>query len=182
MHTHNEKYLLPSHTALKLQWLRAVWVVHMRSQAGNYSTNTRGAWVEKIRWHLHIQLGHGRKYYGNTKKLTKGCACKKNKCTSKQCGCRQKGLIRGPGCQCINCKNVLKISLTHPNISCGSKTGPIFYKRNRAVTPCRRRSWCQFETIQTASIVTQILTLTQPVVLTVTQLTTCNSLVIQILA
>ena len=33
--THEEKYPLPSHTALKQQWLRTVWVVHMWTQAGS---------------------------------------------------------------------------------------------------------------------------------------------------
>ena len=37
-------------------------------------------------------------------KLTKGCRCKKNMCMTQQCGCRQKGLTCGPGCQCLNCK------------------------------------------------------------------------------
>ena len=41
-------------------------------------------------------------------KLTRGCNCKKNMCATKQCGCRQKGLTCGPGCQCIHCNNVLQ--------------------------------------------------------------------------
>ena len=32
--TQDEKYLLPSHTALKMQWLRTVWVIHAWEQAG----------------------------------------------------------------------------------------------------------------------------------------------------
>ena len=35
VHTYEEKNLLPSHTALKFQWLRALWVVHMWAQAGS---------------------------------------------------------------------------------------------------------------------------------------------------
>ena len=37
-HTQDEKYLLPSHTALRLQWLRTVWVVYMWVQAGSKQT------------------------------------------------------------------------------------------------------------------------------------------------
>ena len=40
-------------------------------------------------------------------KYTKGCRCKKNSCTTKQCSCKQKGQTCGPGCKCINCENAL---------------------------------------------------------------------------
>ena len=114
VHTHNEKYLLPSHTALKLQWLRAVWVIHMWSQAGTKQTITLLK-PEEYGWK---KIGDTYQFNWDTdenimaiqnrvRKLTKGCACKRNMCTSKQCGCKQKGLTCGPGCQCINCKNVL---------------------------------------------------------------------------
>ena len=38
VHTQEEKNLLPSHTALRFQWLRALWVVHMWSQACSQHT------------------------------------------------------------------------------------------------------------------------------------------------
>ena len=56
VHTHKEKNLLPSHTVLKFQWLRALWVVHLWSQAGSQHTEilppTHHGW-KKIEEFVH---------------------------------------------------------------------------------------------------------------------------------
>lgn len=119
VHTQDEKNLLPSHTALKLQWLRAVWVVHMWHQAGSQHISTlpptKHGWkqtndVFTFHWDSDETVTAIKK---RVKQLTKGCGCKKNMCISKQCGCRQKGLTCGPGCQCLNCGNI-RVQPTDP--------------------------------------------------------------------
>ena len=112
VHTYEEKNLLPSHTALKFQWLRALWVVHMWAQAGSQHTEllppTQHGWKKSddaytFHWDSDETIMAIRK---RVDKLTKGCGCKKNMCMTKQCGCKQKGLTCGPGCQCMNCGNI----------------------------------------------------------------------------
>ena len=112
VHTYEEKNLLPSHTALKFQWSRALWVVHMWAQAGSQHTEllppTQHGWKKSddtytFHWDSDETITAIRK---RVDKLTKGCGCKKNMCMTKQCGCKQKGLTCGPGCQCMNCGNI----------------------------------------------------------------------------
>ena len=112
--TQDEKYLLPSHTALKMQWLRTVWVIHAWEQAGTTPTINQ----LKPEEHGWAKGQHGYSFQWDTEenimavrnrvsKLTNGCRCHKNNCKTKQCGCKKKGQICGPGCQCKNCDNLL---------------------------------------------------------------------------
>ena len=141
VHTHEEKNLLPSHTALKLQWLRALWVVHLWSQAGSQHTEilppTQHGWkksedVYTFHWDSDETIMTIRK---RVNKLTKGCRCKKNMYMTQQCGCRQKGLACGPGCQCLNCANVHPQA---PNVPPQTSSHTLYFKNEMEVTINRR--------------------------------------------
>ena len=122
-----KKNLLPSHTALKLQWLRALWVVHLWSQAGSQHTEllppNQHGWkkIEDIytfHWDSDETIMTIRK---RVDKLTKGCRCTKNMCMTQLCGCRQKELTCGPGYQCLNCVNVHPQAPKHLHTHCISR-------------------------------------------------------------
>ncbi len=112
--TLDEKNLLPSHSALRLQWLRTVWIVHMWAQSGSCQ-NVQLLIPEHYGWSKLEDKGytfqwdteeHVTAIRSNISKYTKGCKCKKSSCETKQCSCKQKGQTCGPGCRCVNCKNV----------------------------------------------------------------------------
>ena len=65
----------------------------------------------------------------NVSKLTKGCKCKRNSCKSKQCGCRHSGQTCGPGCQCINCENLLT-TVTQTPASEVSEAAALYFQGN----------------------------------------------------
>ena len=122
--TQDEKYLLPSHTALKMQWLRTVWVLHAWKQAGTTHaikllTPEQHGWTKEqqgysFKWDTAENVMAVR---NRVSKLTNGCKCLKNNCKTKQCGCKKKGQICGPGCQCLHCENLcstIDISTTSP--------------------------------------------------------------------
>ena len=52
--------------------------------------------------------------------LTKGCTCRKG-CRTNQCGCRKKGNICGPGCQCQDCANTETTHTCTDNLSSESE-------------------------------------------------------------
>ena len=88
----------------------SAYVGTSRDYTETSSIDPRKAWLEEVDnrytfvWDLDENITAMRNRAG---KLPKGCACKKNLCITRQCGCKQKGLTCGPRCRCINCKNVL---------------------------------------------------------------------------
>ena len=42
---------------------------------------------------------------GTVEFLTKGCSCKKTRCTNFKCSCRRNGRKCGPECRCKDCTN-----------------------------------------------------------------------------
>ena len=83
-HTQDEKYLLPSHTALRLQWLRTVWVVHMWAQAGSKQTTdllppeNYGWKKDEKGYTFHWDTDeHIMAICNKVNKFTQGCKCKK---------------------------------------------------------------------------------------------------------
>ena len=105
----------------------------------------------------------------NVSKLTKGCKCKRNSCKSKQCGCRHSGQTCGPGCQCINCENLLT-TVTQTPASEVSEAAALYFQGN-IVQSLRVRE--EFEE-KTKKEVTSILkaTVDQKVIKT---MTTCDA-------
>lgn len=82
--TQEEKYLLPSHTALKLQWLRTVWIVHMWKQSGSeksiqFLPPENYGWVKgKQGYSFHWDTDeHIMAIQRKVGRLTTGCKCKK---------------------------------------------------------------------------------------------------------
>ena len=134
MHTEDEKHLLPYHSALGLQWMRTVWIVHMWAQSGSCQRITvlipeHYGWTKlegtgyTFQWDTEEQVMAIR---NKVCKYTKGCKCIKNGCKTKQCCCKQKGQTCGPGCQCINCENLLPEISRNKQISL-SPAQPLYY-------------------------------------------------------
>ena len=78
------KHLLPSHTTLKLPWLRALWVVHMWSHAGAQHTEllppTQHGWEKSEDTYMFHWDSEETTMAIRTRvdKLTKGCSKKKH--------------------------------------------------------------------------------------------------------
>lgn len=108
----NEYNLPPSHTALKLHWLRSVWILNMWSQSSSNEVTRLSpmdyGWNKsengyKIQYDTDEQVLIVKQ---RVSKFTKGCKCKSG-CRTKRCGCIKQGLQCGPGCRCLNCENLL---------------------------------------------------------------------------
>ena len=129
-----EDELLPSNTALQYHWLRSCWVSTVWSLCttpqfqypdlvshGYVVTFDNNVPIIEIMWDSEENMTEIR---NNVAFLTRGCACKKNKCVNKRCKCRKNGKLCGPGCRCNDCSNVLERSqpeVCEPlDISCNS--------------------------------------------------------------
>ena len=118
----NEYNLPPSHTALKLQWLRSVWILNMWSQSSSNEVTHLSpmdyGWNKsengyKIQYDTDEQVLIVKQ---RVCKFTKGCKCKHG-CRTKRCGCIKQGLQCGPGCRCLNCENLLTSGDTNIDIA-----------------------------------------------------------------
>ena len=108
----SEVEMMPNPEALKLHWKRCCWVYSYWKQSiqNNISfglltdfgwdiANNKLSFV----WDLDINF---QKVEKTVQWYTKGCGCKTG-CLTNRCKCRKntEGFC-GPGCKCINCKNV----------------------------------------------------------------------------
>ena len=115
----SEEQLVPSTGSLWRHWLRTTYICMQwnNSHASDvYSTLPQpenSGWIKRnesdyeIDWEdPSLQMIIEK----NTSHLLKGCKGKKG-CGSKKCGCRQEERQCGPGCICVNCKNVPTIEM-----------------------------------------------------------------------
>ena len=126
----NEEDRAPSHTALWRHWLRSCWIKQMWQHSRN--TDPYGALPppEQCGWSKDADAKYAivwdapdvqSEVEDNIKFLTKGCSCKKG-CKTKQCGCRRKSRMCGPGCECIACTNIHTEALQQTTVGSGSET------------------------------------------------------------
>ena len=117
----NEFHLPPSHTALKLHWLRTACVLNMWAQASaNKITTlppTEYGWIKEdggynIQYDTEERVLIVRQ---RVSKFTRGCTYKGG-CKSKRCGCKKNGQQCGPGCRCLNCENLLTSDTIQPEL------------------------------------------------------------------
>ena len=109
-----EDSLLPSCNALTFHWLRSCWVQTVWSQTqkaiftypdislyGYFVSPENG--MVTCQWDTQENMD---RIKSNVLYLTRGCACKKNKCTTRLCKCKKENKYCGPGCRCKLCENV----------------------------------------------------------------------------
>ena len=109
-----EDSLLPSCSALTFHWLRSCWVQTVWNQAQKavftypdislygYVVSPENGTVT-CQWDTEENID---RIKSNVLYLTRGCACKKNKCITRLCKCKKENKYCGPGCRCRLCENV----------------------------------------------------------------------------
>ena len=108
-----ENHCLPSNEALRLHWLRTIYVAVMWNQANRNNVIlpdiTKFGWTIcdgklKIVWDTDDNMTKVRE---RVRTLLKGCGCKSG-CQTKRCSCFKKepSELCTAGCTCISCKNV----------------------------------------------------------------------------
>ena len=108
----NEFDLPPLSSALRLYWLRSIWVLNMWAQASCDKIvilpPTQYGWIQEGDGSYSIQYDtdeHILIIRQRVSKFTRGCKCKGG-CKTKICGCIKNGQQCGPGCRCLNCENL----------------------------------------------------------------------------
>ena len=110
-----EDELLPSNSALRFHWMRSCWVSTVWSRTNTaifmypdvslygYNVSDHSGEIQvDITWDTEENI---EQIKNNIMYLTRGCSCKKNKCTTRQCKCKKANNSCGPGCRCKNCEN-----------------------------------------------------------------------------
>ena len=111
----SEEERLPTYTALWRHWMRTYWCCELWRSANkediykNLPPPETSGWLKQpdgkysIDWEdsdIQAQIEDTINF------LTKGCSCKTG-CKTRRCRCRRNERFCGPGCECMQCVNVL---------------------------------------------------------------------------
>ena len=114
-----DKYL-PSTFALKYHFLRCLWTKLLWQQAlyqsVTFPTITSFGFEKNGEYTWDTQE-HINEVKNKIDELSRGCGCKKTRCETKQCKCRKDGKNCGPGCNCVECKNLPKADRSHETVT-----------------------------------------------------------------
>lgn len=110
----SEDERMPSLSSLWRHWLRTTYTCtlwqnsHLHDAYSNLPLPENSGWMVQedgsyiIDWDDPNEMHLIKK---NINHLLSGCKCKKG-CATNRCGCKQKSIHCGPGCQCSGCKNL----------------------------------------------------------------------------
>ena len=110
----SEEERMPSTSALRRHWDRTCWISKFWNNSILQDIQQGLPLPENSGWLKHSSNEYAidwdsrevqERVQGTIEFLTKGCSCKKSKCQSSRCTCKQKDKLCGPACKCIDCLN-----------------------------------------------------------------------------